>query len=118
MCNYQTTQTDPNLGRIRIGKKWKFSFRKYSIEDYIGVYVKVELALGNGQGTYVSLDVYYAPTNIWVGQVYYTGVQVVTPPTVVVRKFVSWNTNEKQRIICFREHLLCFHWIHQHNYLI
>jgi len=70
------------------------------------VYVKVELALGNGQGTYVSLDVYYAPTNIWVGQVYYTGVQVVTPPTVVVRKFV---TNEKQSIICFREHLLCFH---------
>jgi len=53
------------------------------------VYVKVELALGNGQGTYVSLDVYYAPTNIWVGQVYYTGVQAVTPPTVVVRKFVS-----------------------------
>lgn len=53
------------------------------------MYVKVELALGNGQGTYVSLDVNYAPTNIWVGQVYYTGVQVVTPPTVVVRKFVS-----------------------------
>ncbi|UJR30625.1 hypothetical protein I4U23_018150 [Adineta vaga] len=65
LCNYQTTQTDSNLGRIRVG-----------------VYVKVEAALGDGQSTYVSLDVYYTPSNLWIGQVLFSGSQLVSPPNV------------------------------------
>jgi len=53
----------------------------------LGVYVKIETALGNGQTTYVSLDVYYTPTNLWIGQILYTGNQPSTTPSVVVRNF-------------------------------
>lgn len=53
--------------------------------NYIGVYVKVESALGNGQTTYVNLDVYYSPLNVWVGQILFTGSQLVSSPNVVVR---------------------------------
>ncbi|CAF0916171.1 unnamed protein product [Rotaria sp. Silwood1] len=66
LCNYQTTQTNNNLGRIRVG-----------------VYVKIESLLGDGQSTYVSLDIYYAPSNLWIGQVLFTGYQPVSPPNVV-----------------------------------
>ena len=56
------------------------------LENFLGVYVKIETALGDGQSTYVSLDVYYAPTNIWVGQILFSGSQLVTPPNVIVRE--------------------------------
>jgi len=55
--------------------------------DYTGVYVKIESALGAGQSTYVNLDVYYSPSSIWIGQILYTGTQPGSSPTVVVRKF-------------------------------
>ncbi|CAF4036975.1 unnamed protein product [Adineta steineri] len=66
LCNYQSTQSDPNLGRIRVG-----------------IYVKIEAALGDGQSTYINLDVYYSPDNLWIGQVLFTGVQVVSVPNVL-----------------------------------
>ncbi|CAF2512453.1 unnamed protein product [Rotaria sp. Silwood2] len=66
LCNYQTTQTDNSLGQIRVG-----------------VYVKIESSLGDGQSTHVSVDVYYTPSNLWIGQMPFTGYQAVSPPNVV-----------------------------------
>lgn len=55
------------------------------ILNSLGVYVKVETALGDGQSTYVNLDVYYAPNNLWIGQIPYIGSQPGTTPNVAVR---------------------------------
>ncbi|CAF3743558.1 unnamed protein product [Rotaria socialis] len=66
LCNYETVQTDDDLGRIRIG-----------------VYVKIETSLGNGQSTYVGLNLYYTPLNVWTGQILFTGNQTASAPNVV-----------------------------------
>ncbi|CAF2076674.1 unnamed protein product [Rotaria magnacalcarata] len=66
LCNYASVQTDDNLGRIRIG-----------------VYVKIETSLGNGQSTYVGLDVDYASLNVWTGQIRFTANQTTSSPNVV-----------------------------------
>ncbi|CAF3632430.1 unnamed protein product [Rotaria sordida] len=66
LCNYQTTQNNVNLGQIRVG-----------------VYVKIESSLGDGQSTYVNLDVYYTSSNLWIGQIFFTGYQTVSPPNVI-----------------------------------
>ncbi len=73
----------------------------------LGVYVKIESALGNGQTTYVSLDVYYSPTNLWIGQILYTGNQLSSTPNVVVRNtfhFQILMTNTMVSFFFFREH--------------
>jgi hypothetical protein len=54
-------------------------------EILLGVYVKIEQELGDGETTYVSLDVYYTPATVWIGQILFTGKQPTSTPSVVVR---------------------------------
>ena len=54
---------------------------------FVGVYVKVEPRLGDGQTSYVNLDVYYSPSNLWLGQILFTGRDPGSSPNVVVSDF-------------------------------
>ena len=86
LCNYQTNQTNADFGRIRLGKDFSVRSARYETASHVssGVYVRIEPTLGDGQTSYVNLDVFYSPSNLWIGQILFTGKDPVVPSVVVV----------------------------------